>query len=119
MTESINNIINKAKVKTIYANDYGDIVINCLANAVNLDEFYKQEIEEVKYIINADLQYSGALLYINSRLYINTDTCCVYMYGSKSDLAYKQSIPNHLTSKIAYLHELARNDYDAISHAYR
>ena len=112
MIDSINNTINKAKVKTIYANDYGDIVICCLANAANLDEFYKQEIEEVKYIINSDLQYSGALLYINSRLYINTDTCCVYMYGSKSDLAYKQSIPSHLKDKVAYLHELAQKAYN-------
>lgn len=105
----INNAIINAGLG--YEDSYGDIVINCLLDAVNVDEFYKQEIEDVKYITNSDLNYSSAFLYINSELYIDTDKCCVYWYDN-DNCAYKKAIPKTLKDKVDYLNELAQKAYN-------
>jgi len=108
----IHNAIINAGVE--YEDNYADIVIECLSDATStlgLDEFYKQEIEDIKYITNSDLNYSSALLYINSELYIDTDKCCVYQYGV-CDLGYKKAIPKTLKDKVDYLNELAQKAYN-------
>lgn len=96
--------------------NYADIVINYLEDAIDLDEFYKQEIADVKYIINSDydLTYSSSLLYINSRLYIDTHKCCVYWHGY-DDLTYEKAISTTLKEKLDYLNELAKKDYDSMA----
>jgi hypothetical protein len=107
----INNAIINAGLG--YEDNYADIVIECLSDAtstLDLDEFYKQEIEEIKYITNSDLNYLSALLYINSRLYIDTDKCCVCWYGNDG-LAYKKDIAGSNKDKVAYLNELAQKAY--------
>jgi hypothetical protein len=111
----INNAIINAGLEC--EDSYADIVIDFLSDAtstLDLNELYKQEIETIKYITNSDLNYSSALLYINSELYIDTDKCCVYWYGI-GDLAYKKAIPSTLKDKVDYLNELAKKAYSRMA----
>lgn len=107
----INNDIKNASFED--EGNYADIVINYLDDDIDVEEFYKQEIVDVKYIINNDydLTYSSSLLYINSRLYIDTHKCCVYWHGY-DDLTYEKAISSCYKDKVDYLSELAQKDYN-------
>lgn len=116
----INNTINS--LLPSYKDSYGDIVVNCLKDATDVEEFYNQEIEEIKYIINSDLTYSSALLYINALLYIDLHRCCVCwrvndgIGDSDLDLMYwrEETLEAgcQMLQKVASLNELAQKAYN-------
>lgn len=104
----INNAING-----LYCKDkevITDIVINCLANATDVEEFYNQEIETIQYITDSNLEYSSALLYINELLYINTSK--FYVHYDAAHNARRKHFPIDLNDKAASLNELAQKAYN-------
>jgi hypothetical protein len=106
--------VDASKIVDIEMRDLAYIVVNkSLTDATDLDAFYNNEIEAIKYVVDSDLNYNNALLYINSELYIDTDKCCVYCY-TNDKWCYKP-IPNELKEKVTYLNELAQKAYNRMA----